>query len=188
MMPIVTAPNSVLSTRAKEVVKVDKSVVALVEEMKKTLASTHDPEGVGLAAPQVGKSVRIFIMKPSKDAAVSVFINPVVTLHETKETHSTSSGQAKTKKKKESKLEGCLSLPTIWGVVRRQPKAEVTYLDEHSTKHTKTFEGFEATIIQHELDHLDGILFPKRVLEQKEVLYKSTKNKKGEDVFEELDI
>lgn len=52
----------------------------------------------------------------------------------------------------------------------------------------KNFSGFSAIIIQHEMDHLDGILFPKRVLEQKGILYKSHKNEKNEDIFEELEI
>ena len=61
-------------------------------------------------------------------------------------------------------------------------------MDEKGTYLEKSFNGFLATIIQHECDHLDGILFPKRVLEQKEKLYKATTDEQGEMIFEELDI
>ncbi|MDO8461008.1 MAG: peptide deformylase, partial [bacterium] len=62
------------------------------------------------------------------------------------------------------------------------------FIDENGKPHKRKFSGFIATIIQHEYDHLHGILFPKRVLEQKGKLYKSRKNKEGKDVFEEIEI
>ncbi len=92
------------------------------------------------------------------------------------------------KNRSKSKLEGCLSLVNIWGTVVRSPKVTLSYLDEQGNKHIRTLTGFKATIAQHEIDHLEGILFPKRVLEQKGKLYESHKNKKGEDVFDEIEI
>jgi len=86
------------------------------------------------------------------------------------------------------KLEGCLSLPDIWGDVQRFPRITVRYLDETGKQHKRKFRGFMSTVIQHEIDHLNGTLFPKRVLEQGGTLYKSEKDEKGEDVFEELKI
>ena len=86
------------------------------------------------------------------------------------------------------KLEGCLSLVNIWGEVERTDNVLLEYTDETGKRHKKKFSGFVATIIQHEVDHLNGILFPKRVLEQKGTLYQSSKNAKGEDEFEELKI
>ena len=65
MLDIVKAPNTVLSERAKEVVQVDKAILNLIDDMKVSLAFASDPIGVGLAAPQVGKSLRIFIAKPT---------------------------------------------------------------------------------------------------------------------------
>lgn len=64
----------------------------------------------------------------------------------------------------------------------------MAYLDEKGVKHQEVFTGFLATIIQHEFDHLQGVLFPRRVLEQKGQLYKSVKNKKGEMEFEEISV
>lgn len=179
-MEIIKAPHHVLSQQAKAIPTITKTIVDLIEEMKKTLIAAKDPEGVGLAAPQVGKSLQLFIMRQSLATPISVFINPKVTLLEDetkKKTHS-----------EHDQLEGCLSLYNIWGPVKRSPKVSVTYQDETGTHHTKTFKGFAATIIQHEYDHLQGILFPKRVLEQQGKLYKSKKDKQGKDVFTEINI
>jgi peptide deformylase len=180
MLQIVTAPNPVLSTKAKPVAKVDRAILNLVEQMEESLDKASDPIGVGLAAPQVGKSLNLFVTKPTPKSRMFVFINPQIT--------------AKKPLKKEPgektprKLEGCLSLVNIWGEVQRSPEITVEYLDETGKLHKRQFRGFMATIIQHEVDHLSGILFPKRVLEQGGILYQSSKNSKGEDEFEELKI
>lgn len=184
MLKIVHGPNEVLSQKAKPVTiredsKIDSSILKFIEEMKVALAHTKDPEGVGLAAPQVGKSLQIFIVKPTRKSKEQIFINPkivseIVLPKRTDEEH--------------SKLEGCLSLPTIWGEVLRSESVTLEYRDEFGKKHTKTFTDFPATIVQHEYDHLQGILFPKRVLEQNGLLYKSKKDKKGKDIFEEIKI
>ncbi|MBI2033274.1 MAG: peptide deformylase [Candidatus Levybacteria bacterium] len=125
----------------------------------------------------------MFLIKPTQKDKAEVFINPeIISMQEIPQA-------VKGKRKKgTSKLEGCLSLPNIWGVVHRSSEVTVSYLDENGKKHKKTFRGFPAVIIQHEYDHLQGILFPKRVLEQHEKLYKSSKDKKGEDIFEEMEI
>lgn len=187
MLKIVTAPNSVLSEKAKPVSKIDKDTLRLIKGMKETLASTKDPEGVGLAAPQVGKSLQIFIVQPTKKSKVDVFINPVIqTLSKTKQFRPPA--QTSTKASKQTKLEGCLSLLNIWGEVKRHSSLVLSYLDEKGHLHTNTFDGLLATIIQHEYDHLQGILFPKKVLEQKGDLYKSHKNEKNEDVFDKIEL
>jgi peptide deformylase len=179
MLPIVTAPNPVLSTNANSVAKVDQTILNLIKQMEEALDAATDPIGVGLAAPQVGISLTIFVIKPSPKAKLQVFINPKITKVEER------TGKAKGKTKK---LEGCLSLKDIWGEVERAKAVWLEYLDIDGKPHHKKFNGFIATIIQHEVDHLKGILFPKRVLEQKGTLYESKKNSKGEDIFEELTI
>ncbi|OGH23155.1 MAG: peptide deformylase [Candidatus Levybacteria bacterium RIFCSPHIGHO2_12_FULL_38_12] len=184
MLDIVKAPSEVLSQVTKKVIKIDNSILSLIREMKETLENTRDPEGVGLAAPQVGKSLQIFIMKPTPKSPITVHINP-----EIKNASGELANMIRPKKSKSpAKLEGCLSLPSIWGTVLRHPYLSLTYMDEDSKTHTKKFKGFSATIIQHEVDHLNGNLFPKRVLEQKGKLYKSHKNEKGEDEFDEIEI
>lgn len=187
MLKIVTAPNSVLSSIAKPVAKVDSSVLKIIKEMKETLAATTDPKGVGLAAPQVGKSLRIFLAKPTDESKVLTFINPEI-IEKSSEVDYVNRPKKDISKKASKKLEGCLSLPTIWGPVLRAQSLTLSYLDEHGVHHKQKFDGFMATIIQHETDHLNGALFPKRVLEQKGTLYKSHKNNKGEDEFEEIEI
>lgn len=207
-MKIVQAPNTVLSTVAKPVNKIDKSIQDLLKDMEQALLAASDPEGVGLAAPQIGKSMQIFIVKENPEAELKVFINPKIESFKDKpikkkpvekedakvpidieekklsEAKSASGGG----KEKGVQLEGCLSLQDIWGVVKRHDEITLAYEDEKGAKHKKTFDGFLSIIIQHETDHLNGILFPKRVLEQKTKLYKSVKNKKGETEFEEMEI
>lgn len=185
MLRIITAPNPLLSAKAKTVAKVDNEIKKLIEQMKMALIDTQDPEGVGLAAPQVGRSLQLFLTKPSPTAPISIFINPVVIALNNAKSYAQ---QRRKRKKSDVKLEGCLSLPTIWGEVKRSTKVTVKYLDQQGKPHKKIFSGFLATIIQHEYDHLQGILFPKRVLEQQGTLYKSHKNEKNEDVFDEIEI
>ena len=185
MLKIVTAPNSILSDIAKPVLKIDSSVIKIIKEMKETLNKTTDPVGVGLAAPQVGIPLRLFIAKPRDDSKIFVFINPEI--RQSPEVNLVKQSR-KLGKKASKKLEGCLSLPNIWGPVQRAPFVTLSFLDEQGKHYEQKFSNFLATIIQHETDHLNGILFPKRVLEQKGILYNSHKNEKNEDEFEEIEI
>lgn len=180
MLHLLQAPHPVLSKKAEPISKIDKKVLLLIKEMAETLVVQKDPEGVGLAAPQIGKSLRLFIVKPTLKSPIEAFINPEIVSFKNKE--------GKKKKVDSTKLEGCLSLKNIWGEVERNESVTITYLNEKGEILKKTFTGFNATIIQHEMDHLEGILFPKRVLEQKGILYKSHKDKRGKDVFVELSI
>lgn len=184
MLPIVQAPNPVLSKVAEPIKKVDNDVKKLIADMTETLEKTTDPEGVGLAAPQIGKSLQLFIIKEDTDADVQVFMNPKIT----KMAPISTEKPVNKKRKKPVQLEGCLSLKDVWGVVDRSPSLTLSYMDETGEQHTESFDGFLATIIQHETDHLNGILFPKHVLTQGHKLYKTTKDKSGELVFEEMEI
>lgn len=186
MLKIVQAPNPVLSQTAKPIHKIDKSIHHLIKEMENSLDNAKDPEGVGLAAPQIGKSLQLFVVKPTPQSAMQVFINPKIEKFIDNKQEEVE--KEKTEEKRGVQLEGCLSLYNIWGVVKRHTGVILTYQDENGQHHQKTYNGFLATIIQHECDHLQGILFPKRVLEQHNQLYKSTKNEKGETVFDELEI
>lgn len=187
-MKIVFAPNEILSASAKPVGKIDQSVLKVIKKMKAALERAKDPEGVGLAASQIGKSLQIFIARPTPKSKIMVFINPKIENIDPSSQIFTKERRVGKKKKEVKKLEGCLSLKDIWGTVLRSPKLTLSFLDEKGKSQTKDFEGFLATIIQHEYDHLQGILFSKRVLEQKGKLYKSSKDEKGEDVFEEIEF
>lgn len=180
MKPIVCAPNNVLTSESQTVTVFDKRLEALIGEMKITLLGTKNPKGVGLAAPQIGLSLRIFITRPKEESKIRVFINPEIINRSDDETDGVP--------ERENKLEGCLSIPKIWGEVKRARTLSLRYQDEKGNIHKEKFSGFIATIIQHETDHINGILFTQRVLEQKGKLYQTGKDEEGKEVLEEITI
>lgn len=193
MLKIITSPDKVLLQKAEEVKSFDGKLKKILKEMEQTLLATFDPIGVGLAAPQVGLSLRIFLMKPTEKSKVTFFINPVFESMSDNAAipQFTNSEKVENKKPDSSKdklLEGCLSLPNIWGNVSRKSDVTMSWFDENGKKYTRKFTDFPAIIAQHEMDHLNGILFTKHVLEQGEQLFKSHKNSEGEDEFEEIKI
>lgn len=164
---IVDVKNPILRQKAKPIAKIDKKILELISDMKDTLSVQKDPEGVGLAAPQVGKSFQIFIADYKN--LKRVIINPEI-LEESVKKRS-----ASTKKQdlgEKEILEGCLSLPHYYGPIVRADKIKIKYLDEKGKEQIEEFEGFDAQIIGHEIDHLNGILFIDKILEQKAPLYK----------------
>lgn len=167
ILKVVQSKDPVLRKIAKPVEKVDKKVLAVIKDLKDTLAVQKDPEGVGLAAPQIGKSLRIFVADYKNFQRV--VINPEILSIE-KKSHSAKA--SRDKKSKKEILEGCLSLPYFYGPLKRAEKIKVKYLNEKGEEITETFEGFDAQIISHEVDHLNGILFVDHILEEKKPLYK----------------
>jgi peptide deformylase len=168
MLKIVTTPNKILTQPTQPVKKINEKIKKIVEEMKQTLIAQKDPEGVGLAAPQVGLNLSLFIIRPQKNDPIEVFINPKIIKK--------IDLPKKTKKEKRIKLEGCLSIPKIWGQVKREAKILLQYQTLNGEIKTEWFSGFKSTIIQHEVDHLNGILFTQRVIEQNQKLYKEENN------------
>lgn len=180
-MEIITTPSPDLIKKSQTIKKFDKKLFDMISEMDKTLKATFDPVGVGLAAPQVGLNIRLFITKHTEKRKTMIFANPFIV----NSVEALKPAKGKSKKKF---FEGCLSIPSIWGNVTRKKEITLSYQDETGARHEKSFSGFMATILQHELDHLDGVLFTTRVMEQGEQLYRSYKNEKGEDEFEEIKI
>ena len=180
MKPIVLTPNPVLSAPAKTVTSFDKRLNKLVRDMKAALRGAKKPKGVGLAAPQIGEPWRVFITRPTEKNDIRVFINPEIL--------KPSDTQTDGVPERENKLEGCLSIPTIWGKVQRSAQLTLKYQDETGISHTEQFSGFFATIIQHETDHTNGVLFVQRVLEQKGKLYQSKQDEEGKEILEEVII
>ena len=171
MLKIITVPATVLTQPTKTVHKVDEKIKKIVSEMEKVLIAQDDPPGVGLAANQVGLDISIFIIRPTEKSKTKVFINPKIikssqTLIERERKDPTKKG------KKRVKLEGCLSIPRIWGPVKRSDRVFLNYQDLSGKKTLKWFTGFESIIIQHEIDHLNGVVFTQRSIEQKGQLYK----------------
>ncbi len=177
--PIVTVPHIVLTEPAKPVAVFDATLKTLISEMKQTLLATKNPKGVGLAAPQIGAPYRVFVTRPTEKSEVRVFINPEIDQRE---------GETDGVPERENKLEGCLSIPAIWGRVKRAQTLTLHYQDEQGKPHKEKFSGFLATIIQHETDHVNGILFTRRVLEQKGKLYQATVDADGKETLEEITI
>lgn len=170
---VLQSGNPILRQKSKEVKNIDKKIHELIRDMHDTLLVQKDPEGIGLAAPQIGKNLRIFIMRPKEEE--TVVINPKIIKMEKVKT--------KGKKKKSDILEGCLSLPHFYGPLERAQKVTLEFMDEHGKTQVRVYEGLMAQIVQHEIDHLDGVLFIDRLLEQQKPLYEY---KKGE--WEEVEL
>lgn len=142
----------------KDYLKLDK----LIEDMFETMESS---DGVGLAAPQIGKSIRLFVIDaapmaeddPSLEGFRKVFINAQIT-EETGDDWGF--------------VEGCLSVPDIREEVTRPSIVTIEYYDENFEFHKDTFDGVKARIVQHEYDHLDGVLFVDKVSPLKKKLLK----------------
>lgn len=161
---ILLSSDPILRHKSKPVAKIDKKTKDLVKDLKDTLNIQKDPEGVGLAAPQIGKNLRVFVAKYK--SFERVVINPEILKVE--------NGEKKNTKKTSKKeiLEGCLSLPYYYGPLKRAAKITIKYLDETGKTQTETFEGFHAQIIMHEIDHLEGILFIDHLISEGKPLYK----------------
>ncbi len=173
MAKIITEDNAVLHEVATEVRQEEirsKQVHKIISSMKEALAS--EPYGVAIAAPQIGESLRIFVVagkvfnapeganreetkaaeedKKTMKCSDQTFINPKII--------------KKSKNKKEFG-EGCLSVPHLYGTVARYEKATISYLDESGNKQIRGASGFLAQIFQHEIDHLNGILYTDKASE-----------------------
>lgn len=185
---IVSIPNPVLIAKAKKVVSIDKKIRQIIAEMKKTLSVCDKPKGVGLAAPQIGISLQIFIAKPTDETPSEVFINPEIIWKDEKLAEIQRPYEEKPTPRKEQKLEGCLSIPNVWGYLRRSRSVKLRYMDPAGKIQVKKYSGFMATIIQHEVDHLAGILFTQRVLEQREQLYEIQEQADGKEKLVEIEI
>ncbi|HYD34693.1 MAG TPA: peptide deformylase [Vitreimonas sp.] len=165
-MQIITAPHSTLRTPAQPVTEIDKKVLQFISELSATLTHQVKPQGVGLAAPQVDKKWRMFVTnitddKPGAASNLQLYINPVIV----KQSPDLSFGD---EADGHPALEGCLSIPKIYGPIPRRAWVELEYqtlTDDKLVSHSERFVDFTARVIQHELDHLDGILFTDYSLE-----------------------
>lgn len=145
MSKIIVAGDPVLKEIAEPVTAFDKNLKFLLENMKKTL---YEANGVGLAAPQIGVAKRIFVADDG-ESGYDEYINPVWM----------PIGNAK-----DIDVEGCLSVPELYGEVERYSEVLVKYQDRHGKKKQKKASALLARCIQHETDHLNGILFIEKAL------------------------
>lgn len=141
---IVKFPDSILRKTAQPLERVDEETRQLAADMLETM---YDAPGIGLAAPQVGVSRRLIVMDLARDEEPRtpiVMINPeILTLGDEPRLHE----------------EGCLSIPEFYAEIERPGACRVRYLDEAGVQQEMDCEGLMSTVVQHEIDHLDGILF-----------------------------
>ena len=169
ILPIVAYGDPVLRKVGKEIDKEYPQLEKLIADMKETM---YNANGVGLAAPQIGKDIRLFIIDASpfaEDEELSeeertvlegfkrVFINAKIVKEEGDEW---------------AFSEGCLSIPSINEDVFRQETITIEYQDENFEKHTETLSGLPARVFQHEYDHIEGVLFTDKLSSLKKRLIK----------------
>lgn len=156
VLPIIAYGDAVLKKRGADISKDYPGLDKIISNMFDTM---HNAKGVGLAAPQVGLSIRLFVVDASPYAEdkedgenekkelmdfKKVFINPTI---------------VKEDGDKWKFNEGCLSIPSIREDVERKPSIKIKYLDENFKPHEEEYDGLRARIIQHEYDHIEGVLF-----------------------------
>ena len=162
LLEICKYPDPVLQIKAEPVKEIDASLQKMIEDMIETMY--HAP-GIGLAATQVGKPIRIIVfdITPREEGQnPSFLINPEIIEAEGEQTLE----------------EGCLSVPEYFSEVKRKAKVKVRGLDAQGKTVEICGEGILATVLQHEIDHLDGILFIDRISALKRALYKKRVQKK----------
>jgi len=140
LLEIKKAGDPVLKEVCAPVEKIDKQLKKLMDDMAETM---YQNDGVGIAAPQIGKAIRLVIIDCQDEHGLIELINPVITFREGKALDT----------------EGCLSVPNIFGEVERAAKVKVEFLNRRGKKQHLTATGLLARCIQHELDHLEGQLF-----------------------------
>jgi peptide deformylase len=172
ILPIYAYGQPVLRKKASEITMDYEGLESLIVDMYETM---YQAKGVGLAAPQIGKDIRLFVVdtvqldkKDAKPVGIKrVFINA-----------------EKLEESGDPWLyeEGCLSIPDIHVEIERQPVIHLRYLDEKGKEHKETFEGINARVIQHEYDHIEGILFIDRMkpLKRRMINRKLEKIRRGE--------
>lgn len=151
ILPVFAFGQPVLNKKAEPITKDYPNLQGIIDNMWETM---YEASGIGLAAPQIGKAIRLFIVdtkqmkdkkkEEKKEGIKKVFINPVI-LEEFGNLWYYE--------------EGCLSIPDIRGEVERKSGVKISYLDENFESREEIFEGMEARVIQHEYDHIEGKLF-----------------------------
>ena len=167
ILEIVEHPSPILQQKCKEVVKFDRKLATLLDNMYETMVEV---DGVGLAAPQIGEAIRVAIVEIDEDQEVIELVNPVVTAI---------GGE-------EVEIEGCLSFPGLYGEVERPFYVKVEAQERDGSLYELEAEGYEARAILHEIDHLNGVLFDSKIirvveLEELEELEAEEMNKEGEE-------
>ena len=145
--PIVIHPSPLLNRPAKPVMMITDDIVTLLDDMYETMVA-HD--GIGLAAPQIGKNLQIAVIEIDEETGLFELINPEII----------------EAKGEDIDVEGCLSIPETYGTVKRADEVTVRYFDREGEEIEVTAYGYLARAFQHELDHLQGKLFIDQMIER----------------------
>ena len=160
ILPIVAFGNPVLRSKSKEIKEDYDNLDILINDMWETM---YNAKGVGLAAPQIGKSIRVFVVDASpfsEDEELElaerkkilgfkkVFINPTIVRQSSKLCSFT---------------EGCLSIPDVRENVKREDEIEINFFDQNFNHQILKIDGLRARVVQHEYDHIEGILFTDKI-------------------------
>lgn len=147
ILKIITVPDPILTKEAKLVEKIDRNIFMLVDDMIETCRSAN---GIGLAAPQIGQSIRLCIINLEHlGLAPFALVNPKIT---------------KKSWKKVEMEEGCLSIPGVFGIVKRPQNIKVKAQNLTGEESEFEADGLLSRVIQHEVDHLNGILFTSKMI------------------------
>lgn len=163
--PIVVYGDPVLRKKCVDIDKDYENLAQLIKDMYETM---YDANGVGLAAPQIGKAIRLFVIDATPFAEVDEDEEPEFTEAEMKQMDGFKktfiNAQILEEVGEEWKFnEGCLSIPKIREDVLRKPTVTIEYYDENFKKHKETYDGVIARVIQHEYDHIEGVLFTDKI-------------------------
>ena len=167
ILSIITIPEPLLRKKAAPIERVDAGLLKLAENM---LATMYDAPGIGLAAPQVGILRRLIVMDPSRDEEAKqplIMVNPVILERGSEmRTHE----------------EGCLSIPDVTAEIERPAMTRVGFIDTEGKSQEQALEGIWSTLVQHEIDHLNGVLFIDYMsrLKRDMIVKKFTKQKRAE--------
>jgi peptide deformylase len=159
VLPILTYPDERLKQVSSPVESIDPQLLAFIADLEQTMR--NGPGGVGIAAPQVGNFIRIAIVDVSAKPKIShhgrlVLVNPEISRWEGMKVG----------------REGCMSVPDFTGNVIRAEQISVRFLDEAGNQQSIDTSGYEARAIQHEIDHLDGMLFLDRLVSRRNDLFR----------------
>ena len=168
VLPMRLVPDPMLRQRAKRVGAVNASLQRLIDDMIETM---HDSYGVGLAANQVGVLQRVIVLQLPEDEEPRVFINPEIVRRE---------GEREVE-------EGCLSIPGYRGLVRRSVKVRAKGLDRRGKPVRVKGEELLAQALEHEIDHLDGVLYIDRLVDR-DKLWKEAPEEESEQQPEETPV
>jgi peptide deformylase len=189
---ILQLPHPILRKKLPDLKKTDKKFLDFLKNFQETLEKQQNPEGLGLSANQVGKEYRMFLGRIGKKE-IRLFINPEILEFSDERVVMT---------------EGCLSIKNLYSKIERPKQIKLRYqslnirenqleigvnpegklANRLSAEIVETFEGLPARVMQHEVDHLNGVVFIDHALRQKAPIFRLIKHKNGEDEFVEVNI